>query len=174
MPRSNNVLDRSHDATGLDVLLKDASRGKFDVVMAWSVDRLGCSLADLAGSLQELNGARCDLFLHQQGIDTTSPASKAMFQMLGVFAEFERAMIQARVEPRRKRRSWDGTISPETDAAIRDGLAVGIGKVRLGRQLGVGTMTVAHGSRVRCAMLTTDRERAQLALGGSGFHSCDR
>ena len=66
--------------------------------MAWSVDRLGRSLADLVGSLQELHGARCDLFLHQQGIDTTSPAGKAMFQMLGVFAEFERAMIRARVK----------------------------------------------------------------------------
>jgi DNA invertase Pin-like site-specific DNA recombinase len=67
------------------------------MVMAWSVDRLGRSLQDLVGFLSELHALRIDLFLHQQGLDTTTPAGKAMFQMMGVFAEFERAMIQERV-----------------------------------------------------------------------------
>lgn len=80
-----------------DRLLKDAARRRFDVVMAWSVDRLGRSLQDLIGFLSELHSLGVDLFLDQQGIDTTTPAGKAMFQMLGVFAEFERAMIQQRV-----------------------------------------------------------------------------
>lgn len=65
--------------------------------MAWSVDRLGRSLQDLVGFLSELHALGIDLFLHQQGLDTTTPAGKAMFQMLGVFAEFERAIIQERV-----------------------------------------------------------------------------
>jgi DNA invertase Pin-like site-specific DNA recombinase len=65
--------------------------------MAWSVDRLGRSLQDLVGFLSELHSFKIDLFLHQQGLDTTTPAGKAMFQMMGVFAEFERAMIQERV-----------------------------------------------------------------------------
>jgi hypothetical protein len=56
--------------------------------MAWSVDRLGRSLQDLVGFLSELHALRIDLFLHQQGLDTTTPAGKAMFQMMGVFAEF--------------------------------------------------------------------------------------
>ncbi|MEP0709514.1 MAG: recombinase family protein [Parvibaculum sp.] len=81
-----------------DRLCKDAARRQFDVVMAWSVDRLGRSLQDLVGFLSELHGMRADLFLHQQGIDTTTPAGKAMFQMLGVFSEFERSMIQERVK----------------------------------------------------------------------------
>src|ERR1700692_1877968 len=62
--------------------------------MAWSVDRLGRSLQDLVGFLSEIHALKVDLYLHQQGIDTTTPAGKAMFQMMGVFAEFERAMIQ--------------------------------------------------------------------------------
>src|SRR4051794_40011496 len=66
---------------GLDAMLKDAVRRKFDVVMAWSVDRLGRSLSDLVGGLQELYGAGVDLYLHQQAIDTTTPAGRAMFQM---------------------------------------------------------------------------------------------
>src|SRR5215472_7473049 len=61
---------------GLDAILKDASRGRFDVVMAWAMDRLGRSLADLIGTLRELDAAHVDLFLHQQAIDTTSPAGR--------------------------------------------------------------------------------------------------
>ena len=78
---------------GFDALCRDAAQRKFDLVMAWSVDRLGRSLQDLVGFLSELHALRIDLFLHQQGLDTTTPAGKAMFQMMGVFAEFERSMI---------------------------------------------------------------------------------
>jgi len=56
--------------------------------VAWSVDRLGRSLQDFVAFLSELHAVKVDLFLHQQGFDTTTPAGKAMFQMLGVFAEF--------------------------------------------------------------------------------------
>jgi DNA invertase Pin-like site-specific DNA recombinase len=80
-----------------DALCRDAARRQFDVIMAWSVDRLGRSLQDLVGFFSELHALRIDLFLHQQGLDTTTPAGKALFQMMGVFAEFERAMIQERV-----------------------------------------------------------------------------
>jgi DNA invertase Pin-like site-specific DNA recombinase len=70
-----------------DRLLRDAAQRKFDMVMAWSVDRLGRSMQDLVAFLSELHALRIDLFLHQQGLDTTTPGGKAMFQMLGVFAE---------------------------------------------------------------------------------------
>lgn len=94
---------------GLDNMLKDATRGKFDIVMAWSVDRLGRSLEDLLGMLKELEGARVDLFLHQQALDTTTPAGRALFGMLGVFAEFERSMICARVNAGVARAQAKGT-----------------------------------------------------------------
>src|SRR5262249_341465 len=71
-----------------------------DIVMAWSVDRLGRSLQDLVAFLSELHALGIELYLHQQGLDTTTPAGKAMFQMLGVFAEFERAIIRERVVAR--------------------------------------------------------------------------
>jgi Resolvase, N terminal domain len=80
-----------------DALCRAAARREFEMVMAWSVDRLGRSLQDLVGFLSELHSLKIDLFLHQQGLDTTTPAGKAMFQMMGVFAEFERAMIAERV-----------------------------------------------------------------------------
>ncbi len=80
-----------------DRMLKDATRRQFNVVMAWSVDRLGRSLQDLVAFLGDLHAQGVDLYLHIQGIDTTTPGGKALFQMMGVFAEFERAMIQERV-----------------------------------------------------------------------------
>jgi DNA invertase Pin-like site-specific DNA recombinase len=80
-----------------DRLLKDATRRKFGIIMAWSVDRLGRSLQDLVAFLGEVHAQGIDLYLDSQGVDTTTPGGKALFQMMGVFAEFERAMIRERV-----------------------------------------------------------------------------
>src|SRR5262245_42112797 len=82
---------------GFAALHAGIARRDFDMVAAWSVDRLGRSLQDLVGFLGELHSKHVDLYLHQQGLDTSTPAGRAMFQMLGVFAEFERAMIRERV-----------------------------------------------------------------------------
>jgi len=94
-----------------DRLHRDAARRKFDIVMAWSVDRLGRSLQDLVGFLSELHALGIELYMHQQGLDTTTPAGKAMFQMLGTFAEFERALIQERVVAGMARAKAKGTKS---------------------------------------------------------------
>jgi DNA invertase Pin-like site-specific DNA recombinase len=91
-----------------DVLHKAAARREFDIVMAWSVDRLGRSLQDLVAFLSEIRAAGVDLFLHQQALDTTTPAGKALFQMMGVFAEFERSMIQERVRAGLRRAKEEG------------------------------------------------------------------
>src|SRR5215475_5053385 len=111
-----------------DALCRAATRREFDMVMAWSVDRLGRSLQDLVVFLSEIHALRIDLYLHQQGLNTTTPASKAMFQMMGVFAEFERAMIQERVRAGLRRAVSEGKrlgrprIAPELEDAIRKAL----------------------------------------------------
>ena len=135
-----------------DRLCKDATRRKFDVVMAWSVDRLGRSLQDLIGFLSELHAVGVDLYLHQQGIDTTTPAGKAMFQMMGVFAEFERSMIQERVKSGLARAKKHGTksgkplgrpkVTGKTEKAVLTARADGTGKRKIARQLGIGVSTV--------------------------------
>src|SRR2546423_12224404 len=71
-----------------DKLCRDAARREFDMVMAWSVDRLGRGLQDLVGFLSEVHALRIGLFLRQQGLDTPTPAGKAMFQRMVVFAPF--------------------------------------------------------------------------------------
>ena len=83
------------DRPALDALLKAVARREMDLVAAWSVDRLGRSLTDLLDFLRELHAKGVDLFLHQQGLDTSTPSGRAMFQMMGVFAEFERAIPAA-------------------------------------------------------------------------------
>jgi DNA invertase Pin-like site-specific DNA recombinase len=82
----------------LDKMLKDAARREFDMIAAWSVDRLGRSLQHLVTLLEELHALGVDLYLHQQGLDTSTPSGRAMFQMCGVFAEFERAMLVERTK----------------------------------------------------------------------------
>ena len=94
---------------GLDAMLKAVNAKEFDMVTAWSVDRLGRSLTDLLGILQGLHDKGVDLFLHQQGLDTSTTAGKAMFQMLGVFAEFERGIIRERVNAGLARAKVKGT-----------------------------------------------------------------
>lgn len=93
-----------------DAMLKDAVRGKFDVLAVWAVDRMGRSLQDLVATLSDLHGAGVDLFIHQQAIDTLTPSGRAMFQMLGVFAEFERSMIQERIRAGLERAKADGKV----------------------------------------------------------------
>ena len=104
--------------------------GGFDLVMAWSVDRLGRSLQHLVAFLEHLRDCKIDLFLHQQGLDTTTSSGRMMFGMLSVFAEFERAMIRERVTAGMKRAQAKGTksgkaigrprIAPNTRTAIRN------------------------------------------------------
>jgi DNA invertase Pin-like site-specific DNA recombinase len=114
---------------GFDAMHRDATRREFDMVMAWSVDRLGRSLQDLVAFLSELHALKIDLYLHQQGIDTTTPAGKALFQMMGVFAEFERSMIVERVRSGMARAKREGKhvgrprIASELEERIREALA---------------------------------------------------
>lgn len=82
---------------GLDDMLRAAGRREFDMVAVWSVDRLGRSLKHLLAFLEELKALKIGLYLHVQGLDTSTPAGEAMFAMLGIFAQFERAMIVVRV-----------------------------------------------------------------------------
>ncbi|WP_344759746.1 recombinase family protein [Luteimonas lutimaris] len=85
------------DRPALDKVLRMVTRRQVDMVAAWSVDRLGRSMRDLLDTMDSIRAAGADLYLHQQAVDTSTPAGKAMFQMMGVFAEFERAMIRERV-----------------------------------------------------------------------------
>ena len=132
----------------LHKLLKAANRRDFSIIMAWSVDRLGRSLQHLVGFLDEIHAKGVDLYLHQQNIDTSTPSGKAMFQMAGVFAEFERSMIQERVRAGLERAREQGKVlgrpkvSPRTELLIRQKRKQGMGILKIAREVGVGTSVV--------------------------------
>lgn len=137
----------------LDALWKGVGRKDFDVVMVWAVDRIGRSLQHLVEFLSELHSKKIDLFIHQQGIDTTTPAGKALFGMLGIFAEFERSMIQERVKAGIKRtrannpeKGWGRRkledARPEVAASIVELRKQGLGMVAIAKIVGVSSRTV--------------------------------
>jgi DNA invertase Pin-like site-specific DNA recombinase len=131
-----------------DRLYNAIVRREIDLVMAWSVDRLGRSLQQLVALLSDLHAKDVDLYLHQQGIDTTTPAGKAMFQMCGVFSEFERAMIRERVRAGLERARAQGKRlgrprTPEVvERKIRAARRQGKGIKKIARELGIGVSTV--------------------------------
>ena len=133
---------------GLDQLLNDASRRKFGVVMAWSIDRLGRSLIDLLATVQNLEACGVDLYLDQQNIDTTTPAGRLMFQITGAFAEFERSMIRQRVKLGLKRAVAQGKrlgrppIASELERKARRELRRGTGILKVAKLVRLGTGTV--------------------------------
>ena len=140
-----------------DALLRAATRREFDMVCAWSVDRLGRSLRDLIAFLDEIHGAGVDLYLHQQGLDTSTPAGRAMFGMLGVFAEFERAIIVERVRAGMKRAQRQGkhlgrpAIAHATRAAIIEESKTGVSGRAIARKLAISEATVRRVVRPRTA-----------------------
>jgi DNA invertase Pin-like site-specific DNA recombinase len=140
------------DRPQLDALLRAVARKEFDVVASWSVDRLGRSLVDLVGLLQELHATGIDLYLHQQGVNTATPAGKALFQMMGVFAEFEREMIRERVAAGLARAKAHGTKSgkrigrPTVDKSVEGAIVTlrsqGFGMLKIAKQVGCGVSVV--------------------------------
>lgn len=129
------------------------ARKDFEMVLAWSVDRLGRSLKDLIEFLQEIHGKGIGLYLHQQGLDTSTPAGKALFGMMGVFAEFERAMIQERVKAGVARAKANGQrlgrppLSEDRPKVYREILSLrrdGLGMNAIAKSVGVSSKTVWH------------------------------
>jgi DNA invertase Pin-like site-specific DNA recombinase len=145
-----------------DALLKGAVRREFDMIAVWSSDRLGRSLTHLIDVLETIKGTGVGLYIHTQALDTTTPAGRAMFQMLGVFAEFEREMIRSRVHAGMARVKCEidkhgryetkkGTVimrfgrpgaEPHKIEEARKLLAAGNGILKVAKTVGIGTSTV--------------------------------
>lgn len=149
---------------GYDALLKAVGRRQVDIVAAWSVDRLGRSLTDLVGFLSDIQAQGCDLYLHQQAIDTSTPSGRMMFQMLGVFAEFERAMIVSRVMAGQARARAKGVRigRPPTPVSrvekVKRALKTGLSIRAVASATGVSTATV---QRVKRSMTTVTESRQE-------------
>ena len=132
----------------LDRLHKDATRGRFDVVMAWSVDRIGRSLHQLVNFMAEMGQLGVGIYLHQQALDSSTPAGEAMLNMCGVFAEFEHAMIVERVNAGLRRARAQGKrlgrprVGHHVEAAVRQLRRRGSGIRAIARELNIGVSVV--------------------------------
>jgi len=141
---------------GLDQMLKDASKRRFDVVMVWAIDRLGRSLVDLLNSIKHLEACGVDLFVDRDNLDTTSPMGRLLFHITGAFAQFERDMIVQRVNAGLDRarangvtlgRPRLGTRNDKAGAKTIDGIKAALargdrGILKIAADFGVGSSTV--------------------------------
>jgi DNA invertase Pin-like site-specific DNA recombinase len=152
---------------GFDALLRGIARREFDLMAAWSVCRLGRSLADLVTFLGDVQAKGVDLYLHAQGLDTSTPSGRMLFQMLGVFSEFERAMIRDRVvaglQRARQNRVRLGRPPMPQDRvdAITRSLIEGNGIRATARATGASTTTVMR--IARSLTVTDDRSQTVAA-----------
>jgi DNA invertase Pin-like site-specific DNA recombinase len=80
-----------------DSLLKGVARKDFDLIAAFSVCRIGRSLPDLINFLGDIQSKGVDLYLHAQGLDTSTPSGAMMFQMLSVFSTYEKTILRDRI-----------------------------------------------------------------------------
>ena len=132
--------------TGFDTLIKDATKKDFDIILCWSVDRLGRNLSHLVSFLNEIHSVGCDLYIHQSGMDTSTPMGKMMFQLTSIFAEFERGMIAERVKAGQERsKKKNGRPTNLNEGLIHSirymkDQGVGIRKIAKDLKVGVGTI----------------------------------
>jgi DNA invertase Pin-like site-specific DNA recombinase len=137
------------DRPALDQLMKSATQRKFDMVMCWSIDRLGRSLQNLVEILNELQALKIDLFFLQQGMDTSTPSGRMIFSVFGAIGEFERNLIRERVIAGQRRAVANG-VKMGRPSKMNDGMRSaikllrekGMGIKQIARELGVGVGTV--------------------------------
>ncbi len=143
---SGSVSHRNRPA--FKALLDAVTRREIDVIAVWSIDRLGRSLQDLVGFLQEVESLGCDLYMHQQNIDTSTPSGKLLFHMCSVFAEFERGIISERVCAGLEKAKANGKqlgrpkIDDDKEMKIRKMLEDGTGILKTAKTVGCGTSVV--------------------------------
>jgi DNA invertase Pin-like site-specific DNA recombinase len=143
------VSGRKDKRPALDRMLRDAAHGKLDIVAAWSIDRIGRTQAQCIGVLATLTEQHVAVYLHQQQVDGTTTAGKAMLGMCAVFAEFEWNTISDRIKSGLARARSQGKklgrptiVTAKTESEIRKLRAAGVGKLKIAKALGCGVSTV--------------------------------
>ena len=137
------------DRPALDAMMKASNQRKFDMILVWSIDRLGRSLQNLVELLNDLQSMRVDLMFLQQGMDTSTSSGRMMFSIFGALAEFERNLIRERVVAGQNRAKARG-VKMGRPSKMNDGLRSaiqllrenGMGIKQIAKEVGVGVGTV--------------------------------
>lgn len=128
-----------------DALLKGVARKDFDLIACFSVCRIGRSLPDLISFLGDIQAKGVDLYLHTQGLDTSTPSGALCYQMLSVFSSYERAILRERILSGLRRTTKKSGRKPMPDdrvQAIRKSLIDGSGIRATARLHRASTTTV--------------------------------
>ena len=134
----------------LNLMMKDASRKKFDKIVVWSVDRLSRSMNSLVSVLSQMKDIGVDIYSFQQGIDTSTTMGSSFFQMVGIFAEFETNLRAERQKIGIKR-------------ALENG-------AKFGRKSKLNDMTVGLINNMRNQGLSIRKIANELKLGVATVH----
>jgi len=140
----------AQDRPAMTNLMKAVTRREFDGVLVWDVSRLGRSLQDLVSILNEIRSKSIDLYIHKQGLDTSTPSGKMMFQMLGVFAEFEREVIRERINAGLARAKAEGkklgrpsNVNPSVVTSVKLLRTQGMSICKIAKTLKIGVGTTS-------------------------------
>ena len=135
---------------GLDNLLKDAKRRRFDIALFWAVDRLGRSTSAVVTAMDELEAAGVSQFYFKESMDTSTAHGRAMLEMAAVFARLEREMIRSRVNAGLQRARAEGKTlgRPKTNHGVEEAIRrvraenPDLGMIKIAKQLGIGVSVV--------------------------------
>ena len=140
----------AQDRPAMANLMKAVARREIDGILVWDVSRLGRSLQDLVSILNEIRSKSIDLYIHKQGLDTSTPSGKMMFQMLGVFAEFEREVIRERINAGLVRAKAEGkklgrpsNVNESVVASVKLLRAQGMSICKIAKTLRIGVGTTS-------------------------------
>jgi DNA invertase Pin-like site-specific DNA recombinase len=160
---------------GLDRLLTDARRRRFDVLACTKLDRLARSVHHLTSLGRELEALGIDLVVLDQSIDTSTPAGRLLFHVLGSIAEFERDLIRERTAAGMRAAKRRGARIGRPEAAVDrlalvQGIRAGVSVSALARRLGIARSTVRKlvSGEVAKRVAVGESKNVGAARGGLG------
>src|SRR5450759_5162726 len=105
---TDKISGRKANRPGLDQMMSDARRGRFDVVLVWASDRIARSVKHFLDVLDELSRTGVEYVSFRESIDTGGPLGRAIVVIIGAIAELERSLIVERVRAGMRRARLDG------------------------------------------------------------------
>jgi len=131
----------------LDKMMSEVRKGAYDGVIVWKFDRFARSLTHLLSALNEFRELNVDFISVTEGVDTSTPSGKLLFQLLGAIAEFERSLIQERIKAGVARAKAEGVKFGRPRVGLDYKRAVELRKQgrslrQIAKELGVSTSTV--------------------------------
>ena len=141
----------------LDQMMKDAVSRNFELVMCWSIDRLGRSLQHLVELLNDLQSMQIDLFFMQQHMDTTTASGRMIFSVFGAIGEFERNLIRERVALGQQRAKTSG-VHIGRPTKMNDGMR---GAIKAMRDGGMSVRQIAKSCKVGIGTVYTAISKAK-------------